>query len=79
MDDINSKSLEHYFTLLEENNIKNSPQRIYNVDEGGVPLDPKGLNIVRSTGSSGVARGGMVGHFPDCHSSLPHHQDTVSI
>ena len=70
MDATNSESLEHYFTLLEENNL-----RIYNVDESGVPLDPKGLNIVRSTGSSGIARG----HFHNCHSSLPHHQDTVSI
>ena len=47
MDAINSETLEHYFTLLkktlEENNLKNSPQRIYNVDESGVPLDPKGL------------------------------------
>ena len=41
MDAINSETLEHYFALLkktlEENNLKNSPQRIYNVDESGVP------------------------------------------
>ena len=49
MDAIDSETLENYFTLLkktlEENNLKNSPQWIYNVDESGVPLDPKGLNI----------------------------------
>ena len=58
MDAINSETLEHYFTLLkktlEENNLKNSPQRIYNVDESGVPLDPKGLNVVAEAGSRKV-------------------------
>ena len=58
MDAINSETLEHYFTLLnktlEENNLKNSPQQIYNVDESGVPLDPKGLNVVAEAGSRKV-------------------------
>ena len=47
---INSEILEHYFTLLkktleENDDLKNSPQWIYNMDESGVPLDPKELNI----------------------------------
>ena len=58
MDAINSETIEHYFALLkktlEENNLKNSPQRIYNVDESGVPLDPKGLSIVAESGSRKV-------------------------
>jgi len=27
----------------------------------------------------GVAKGGMVRHLPDRHTSLPHHQDILSI
>ena len=62
---------------MEENDLKNSSQWIYNVDESGVPLDPKGLNIdskagsrkvqARSTGRKGqvtvVACGNASGQF----------------
>ena len=50
MDAISSETLEHYFAILkkilEGNDLNNSFQRIYNVDESFVPLDPKGLKIV---------------------------------
>ena len=45
MDAINPETIEHYFKLLkdtlEQNNLMDSPQQIYNVDESGIPLDPK--------------------------------------
>ena len=55
MDAINSETISQYFKLLketlEQNNLMNSPQQIYNVDETGVPLDPMALSVVAATGS----------------------------
>ena len=55
---INPETIKHYFKLLkdtlEQNNLMDSPQQIYNVEESVVPLDPKGLNIVAATGSKKV-------------------------
>ena len=46
-DAINSETINHYFDLLEdtlkENGLMHSPSQIYNVDESGMPLDPKAL------------------------------------
>ena len=54
MDAINSETMNHYFDLLEktlkDNNLMNCPSQIYNVDESGMPLDPKAPNIVAQTG-----------------------------
>lgn len=47
-------SLDHYFDLLEEtileNNLKDKPGQIYNLDETGMPLDPKSLKTIHSCG-----------------------------
>ena len=58
MDAINPETIAQYFKLLketlEQNKLMNSPQQIYNVDETGVPLDPKGLSVFAVTGSKKV-------------------------
>ena len=51
MDTVNSNTMKHYFELLKEtlltmNDLLNAPHQIYNVNESGVPLDPKALNIL---------------------------------
>ena len=50
MDAVNDETLKGYFDLLEDtlkqNSLQNSPSQIYNVDETGVPLDPKAPKIV---------------------------------
>jgi len=47
---MNEDTLNQYFDLLEEtlkqNNLLNSPMKPYNVDETGIPLDPKTPRIV---------------------------------
>ena len=81
MDAINGDTVKQYFHLLEdvltEHNLKDSPAQIYNMDESGMPLDPKALNVVtkrgakkvrsRSTGRKGqvtiVACGSAVGQI----------------
>ena len=54
MDAINGDTMKQYFDLLEdvltEHNLKDFPEQIYNRDESGVPLDPKGLNVVAKRG-----------------------------
>ena len=58
MDAVNEDTITHYFDLLkktlEENGLINSPERIYNVDETGVPLDPKAPNVVTRKGTKKV-------------------------
>ena len=50
MDAINEETLTSYYKLLEdtlqENKLQNCPSQIYNVDETGVPLNPKPPKIV---------------------------------
>ena len=50
MDAVNEETLNDYFDLLEDtlkqNNLQNLPCQIYNVDETGVPLDPRAPKIV---------------------------------
>jgi len=58
MDAVNRDTMSHYFTLLQKtldkNGLTNSPGQIYNVDESGIPLDPKAPNIVAKTGTKKV-------------------------
>lgn len=55
MDAMNEETLKHYFDLLEEtlqaNNLRNSPTRIYNADETGIPLDPKAPKVATVKGT----------------------------
>jgi len=50
--------MQHYFKLLqdvlEKNGLINTPHRIYNVDESGIPLDSKALNVVAKKGCKKV-------------------------
>ena len=50
--------LTHYFDLLksciEENGLSNHPERIYNMDESGVPLDPKPPKVIAVKGQKKV-------------------------
>jgi len=58
MDAINEETISDYFALLQsvmqEHKILNSPGQIYNVDESGVPLDPKAPTVVAKTGAKKV-------------------------
>ena len=58
MDAVNASTMNHYFDLLkktlQENNLMNSPGQIYNVDECGIPLDPKAPNVIAKVGSKKV-------------------------
>ena len=67
MDAINSETISHYFGLLkstlQDNKLMKAPTQIYNVDESGMPLDPKAPNVVVKTGTKKVryrATGGKV-------------------
>ena len=55
MDAMNEDTLKHYFDLLEdtlkEHNLLDSPSQLYNVDESGIPLDPKALKVVTMKGT----------------------------
>ena len=50
MDAINKETLTEYFDLLEDtlkqHDLQNSPSQLYNVDEIGIPLDPKAPKIL---------------------------------
>ena len=58
MDAVNESTMRHYFDLLEtilkDNNLLQSLGQIYDVDETGVPLDPKAPNIIVQNGSKKV-------------------------
>ena len=58
MDAINGDTIKQYFDHLEdiltEHNLKDLPAQIYNMDESGMPLDPKGLNVVTKRGAKKV-------------------------
>ena len=51
--------MKHYFDLLkktlQENKFINSPGQIYNIDECGIPLDPKAPNVIAKVGSKKVS------------------------
>ena len=58
MDSVNKESITYYFDLLEstltENGLIDSPGQIYNMDETGMPLDPRPPNIVAKSGQRKV-------------------------
>ena len=58
MDAINEQIMKQYFDLLEdtlkEHNLLHNPAQIYNVDESGMPLDPKAPNMVTQRGTKKV-------------------------
>ena len=55
---VNQETLAQYFELLKdtlvEHNLLHSPSNIYNMDESGIPLDPKAPNIVAVKGTKKV-------------------------
>ena len=58
MDAVNNETLKQYYDLLEEtlkeNNLMDSPSCVYNVDEMGIPLDPKAPKVVAPVGMKKV-------------------------
>ena len=58
MDSTNKKTIDAYYNLLEstleKHNLKDSPAQIYNMDETGMPLDPRPPNIVAKRGQKKV-------------------------
>lgn len=54
MDALNQETIDHYFTLLREtlttHDLLNKPSQIYNMDETGVPLNPRPPKIVTTKG-----------------------------
>ncbi len=55
MDCTNSAALKKYFDLLEKCVAKvRSPAQIYNMDESGIPLDPRPPNIITKSGQKKV-------------------------
>ena len=58
MDAINEQTMKQYFDLLEdtlkEHNLLHNPTQIYNVNESGMPLDPKAPNMVTQRGTKKV-------------------------
>ena len=58
MDAVNEDTITHYFDLLKQtvidNSLINSPERIYNVDDTGAPLDPRAPNVVTRKGTKKV-------------------------
>ena len=60
MDAINSETIRYYFDLLEstlkDNGLLHSPSQICNVDESGMPLDPKAPPFVLAEGGTSKVR-----------------------
>ena len=58
MDSTNKKTICAYYNLLEEmlqkNDLSHSPAQIYNMDETGMPLDPRPPNAVAKRGQKKV-------------------------
>ena len=56
MDAMNQETIDHYFALLNdtltEHGLLEKPSHIYNVDESGVPLNPRPPKVVTSKGRS---------------------------
>ena len=54
MNAVNEVTMKQYFDLLEDtltqNDLLNHPVKLYNVDETGMPLDPKSPNILTKKG-----------------------------
>ena len=58
MNAMTRENIEHYFGLLkkcmEEHNLFDHPERIYNMDESGIPLDPKPPKVVSPKGQKKI-------------------------
>ena len=58
MDAVNTENISHYYRILreclEENDLFTHPEQIYNMDETGMPLDPKPPKIVTQKGQKKV-------------------------
>ena len=58
MECLDKEAMEEYFRLLKstltEHNLLNKPNRIYNVDETGMPLDHKPPKVVTTKGQKKV-------------------------
>ena len=58
MDAINAETLQQYFGLLQEvydkHDFEHHPERIYNMDETGVPLDPRPSKVLAARGQKKV-------------------------
>ena len=58
MNAVNRDTMKQYFALLNEvmseHNLHTKPSQIYNVDESGIPFDPKPPNIVAKKGMKKV-------------------------
>ena len=58
MDAVNTENISHYYCILreclEENDLFIHPEQIYNMDETGMPLDPKPPKIVARKGQKKV-------------------------
>ena len=58
MDAINSNTIRQYFTLLNDvltkHDLHSKPAQIYNVDESGIPFDPRAPNVVATRGTKKV-------------------------
>ena len=54
MDAMNQETIDHYFTLLHdtlsEHGLLDKPSQIYNVDETGVPLNPRPIKVITTRG-----------------------------
>ena len=54
----NCENMKHYFSLLneimEEHGFKDHPERVYNMDECGMPLDPKPPKVLAAKGQKKV-------------------------
>ena len=58
MNAMTEENLKNYFDLLRdcivENGLKDHPERIYNMDESGIPLDPKPPKVIAVRGQKKV-------------------------
>ena len=58
MDSTNKNTIEAYYNLLEEtlqeHNLLHQTGQIYNMDESGIPLDPRPPNVIAKRGQKKV-------------------------
>ena len=58
MDSTNKEAITQYYNLLEdtlqEYDLMNSPVQIYNMNESGMPLDPRPPNVIAERGQKKV-------------------------
>lgn len=58
MDAVNTENLRAYYTLLrgvfDEHGFDDHPERVYNMDETGVPLQPRPPKVIAAKGKKKV-------------------------